>query len=958
MTKIEVEDLVFGRVEPEFSPKRDAGYQTIVWSQGISSTTIREVEALMRCFMPESDDDRRIQFAKLSNSQWLVSKSIRPAPDREVFDKNERRTFLGHGYIVSTETMERIHWNPFAILDSATFISSADELRQRIAESRGGDGPPRTVIEVVGKGSLTESVDDVEAKALGDLTRKAKKLARRNESIQLHGSRSNVERALRIAFHFGDRRDRPDCTFDSAVDGCSVPAGRYFLVGVVRSDRRPGFTPIAATNVPKGSSDAPSEEEDGAVRSIYRNWWQQAYVEMGHLEVVEAAARIRPLVEALEGFPVDLSGFRYDEVSKQSYDILRRSAEDEILMRIKAHVAKTSRILAGFIAPWISRSVTSKKAIVLALSPELPSQELAKLLTRMLDSGTLPRFIPRRIVESLISGHLPPEAEVTRLLLAETSIASEAEAPLALPLLSTAPVVPAEAIETVVERPTTNDEEPRSRARRLPTEAAPSDFPGARASSESSSPEPAPRSGFERFDPEIHDEGRKSAIAEPRPDAETAPASSPRSSMSPTEMSSAPTIRRSDAPTIEPRSNEESANEPIPIDGPSTHPPSEPTAGTPPPRFDSKRGRSIGREIAGTPIMPEPKKKPGFLQMLKLPFGSKKDAIPCPYCLRVSAVKESEDKCRHCGEPFPQLYRRHYAESPPIFVPLVGDTNVGKTVFLFAMTHRFVNMPKTFWPKYSWAPDSPATLRFVQRVVRDLAVGELPDATVVKREKLESNEIYAITLRGIERWGGRMLVLRDYSGELFKEFELPAETIPFLLTARVSFFMFDILELMRRPDLRMDLLLNAYIQMLLRAKKDIARERKKIVVILAQADRLGNLPTEIHEYLAGDPLLSQSTNYMTDREMRRYAEKMAAMSSHLEDWLLNQKSLGGQVSNFLETAARESIEVKFSMISSLGARAEGRKMTEPLNPMRVLDPFFWAMELDRGLGEFESGQHP
>jgi hypothetical protein len=82
---------------------------------------------------------------------------------------------------------------------------------------------------------------------------------------------------------------------------------------------------------------------------------------------------------------------------------------------------------------------------------------------------------------------------------------------------------------------------------------------------------------------------------------------------------------------------------------------------------------------------------------------------------------------------------------------------------------------------------------------------------------------------------------------------------------------------------------------------------------------------------------------MNSLAMAHYLESMGRVSDAICEWI-QRHDPHGRV--FVRLAQSENIELRFSLISSTGAEvgADG-KLPVAMEPRRVLDPYFWALEL-------------
>ena len=351
--------------------------------------------------------------------------------------------------------------------------------------------------------------------------------------------------------------------------------------------------------------------------------------------------------------------------------------------------------------------------------------------------------------------------------------------------------------------------------------------------------------------------------------------------------------------------------------------------------------------------------------MIRALFGPPKVTFPCPYCLHSIRLAASEHNCTNsdCKAEIPPPYRADVAVAPPFFVPLIGFSQVGKTTYLQALTAVLLKM-STLWPDFSAIAGTEATMRFQQEVRAAEAQGRLPEPT-----PLGVDEIYLPILKHVPRWSGRTLVLRDYAGENFEQFDfearsnrgLPPQQLQLLVQARVMFLMISLPKLKsdalgnpgdgaseenQGPIRSMDELLQSYVTTLLKLNVDLKQGRRTAIVILSQGDAIDDLPEHLDNYLQSDPVQTAihrpSSSGLDAQALAVYMEIMERVSTELQRWI-EQKPGGRQ----LTTIGRDrNIDFKFTVVSSTGAKPV-RKGTvgQPLRPHRVLDPLFWALDL-------------
>ena len=287
------------------------------------------------------------------------------------------------------------------------------------------------------------------------------------------------------------------------------------------------------------------------------------------------------------------------------------------------------------------------------------------------------------------------------------------------------------------------------------------------------------------------------------------------------------------------------------------------------------------------------------------------------------------------------MHNRLYEKHPPFFIQVFGWSRVGKTVFLYALTLMLVRMSKV-WPEFSHAAVTDASQEYVQKIHKYLSSGGMPDMT-----PLGGGEIYMMLLNNMERWGGRTLVMRDCAGEIFDNLEVPKEQAPFLLNAPTTFMLISLDDLQDSGGRSMDMLMNNYVNTLMKNDVNFKKERRKIVVVLTKADRILDLPPNLRNYLMTDPFWAavnspDEVKPMRAEDMEEYMEAMGRVSDATRRWIERQP-FG---LNFLNLAKSKNIELRFSLISSTGGPVDANnQMSVALAPRRVLDPYFWALDL-------------
>jgi hypothetical protein len=327
-------------------------------------------------------------------------------------------------------------------------------------------------------------------------------------------------------------------------------------------------------------------------------------------------------------------------------------------------------------------------------------------------------------------------------------------------------------------------------------------------------------------------------------------------------------------------------------------------------------------------------------------FAAVKKVI-CPYDLTEIHYRQEFEKCPVCGNTINPRYLRAYNEAPPFFTQIIGWSGVGKTAYLQSLTYVLKQMGR-MWrnPSHTYAPSplSQSSLKFMENVNEYEAKGKMPFGT-----QDEVQEAYIMMLKYMERWGSRTLVVRDVPGSAFNNLQFDIKYTPYILHVPTTILMISLYDIQYGPnrDARksMDFIMDTYIETMTKHDKKFTKERRNLVVVLSKADKLeGELPVNIKKYHDEDPILeaiiNKSINEMDGSKMAEYMTRMKHVSDAIRDWIT--KDPNGQT--LVALAEDNNIHTEFCAISATGQDADEKGFVAELQPHRVLDPFFWALE--------------
>ncbi|GCE08121.1 hypothetical protein [Dictyobacter aurantiacus] len=249
MPDLQIQHVIFTRVERAYSPNNVSGYQIAYKSAALGNDTTA-IEKRLQCFEPGRQESARYQFFWTEQGQAVLARSVPLAEiDPEVIDPAQRDAFLAHALVVSRADFARIRNDPFAIFDAAEnndiFAEDADRLvdylRARAAEQMLAV-PLRKRAAV---NDLLEGWRSEDLLRLYHLGMQAPLLSRQGRSLLLQADdRDEIFNLLNVICMLIPPDDRSACTFDTWVDGCTPHAGTLWAVGTSTGRSHPGFLPI------------------------------------------------------------------------------------------------------------------------------------------------------------------------------------------------------------------------------------------------------------------------------------------------------------------------------------------------------------------------------------------------------------------------------------------------------------------------------------------------------------------------------------------------------------------------------------------------------------------------------------------------------------------------------------------------------------------------------------------
>jgi hypothetical protein len=136
MTTLTLQQIIFTRVEAAYSPKRDSGYQIVYRSDGVSAPDADETQRLIEAFYVGTSPSQpsRMQYVVLKSGTAMIVRTSVVETDKELMDKDGRRVFLAHAFLLDKFSFDQLESNPFQVIDHARFMTTSGEFRAAVEQ--------------------------------------------------------------------------------------------------------------------------------------------------------------------------------------------------------------------------------------------------------------------------------------------------------------------------------------------------------------------------------------------------------------------------------------------------------------------------------------------------------------------------------------------------------------------------------------------------------------------------------------------------------------------------------------------------------------------------------------------------------------------------------------------------------------------------------------------------------
>lgn len=298
--QVSAAQLVYTRIETEYSPVGTSGFQTVYRSDGLTPAQIAQIERRVRCFQPLDPETLRLQFFQLDDGSVVLSKSrvvVPWAAFRTVVDRQNRAgPFVAHCLVLSAEALRAVGGDPLALLHSEVFTPDLPALLERYGSpaepGRAGVIPAVWLTPTPEAHTVATGWQGSDGRRLVMLALQAEALARAGRSVALIGASADIEATLRAALALLPFEQRLWCSFDTCIDRCSVAPGHYWAVGVRERPGGAAYIDVHAAQRRVVANAVPA----AASSDLYTLWIEHVTEEHGSIDTAQQHARTIQLI--------------------------------------------------------------------------------------------------------------------------------------------------------------------------------------------------------------------------------------------------------------------------------------------------------------------------------------------------------------------------------------------------------------------------------------------------------------------------------------------------------------------------------------------------------------------------------------------------------------------------------------------------------------------------------------
>jgi hypothetical protein len=321
--------------------------------------------------------------------------------------------------------------------------------------------------------------------------------------------------------------------------------------------------------------------------------------------------------------------------------------------------------------------------------------------------------------------------------------------------------------------------------------------------------------------------------------------------------------------------------------------------------------------------------------------------VICPFCCNVHDFSAALI-CPTFSLEVPETYVREYAQVPPLWLMTVGFPQHGKTTYLAALTLTLESMDRVISGLFLRSLGNGHAV--IQAMREQAEEGTRPDPTTAAAGEGDAPiQPLLLQVHQMGELGSRCLVLYDVAGESFVSPEAVGRRVPALKQVNTVWFLVSLFDLEQQTEKRtITDLFNVYLSGMEQLRIDV--RGWNLIVVYTKSDR-ATFPPSLVAYLVSDPLTELARTGEPAQNaplfsIPEYVQEMRAISGALEDYT-RSRVRGGPA--FVNMVRAKGMNLVFSLTSALGQSPDGdsRYLGHHALPYRILDPFLWALTLER-----------
>lgn len=278
-----------------------------------------------------------------------------------------------------------------------------------------------------------------------------------------------------------------------------------------------------------------------------------------------------------------------------------------------------------------------------------------------------------------------------------------------------------------------------------------------------------------------------------------------------------------------------------------------------------------------------------------------------------------------------------------------GQPGHGKSSYLWSVLFMLRKL-SLVWPDFTCSALDDGTEEALKSIHEAVREGKLPDSM-----SAEQQARYRLLLRNMERWGEKQFDVWDRKDSIFSANGSSTGKAEINWRA-TALWLLSLTDLRKVQVEYLDMLLHDLIQRRIRAGHSLYPTPLNLVIVLTKGDSIPELPLALREYLKQDPLWlavskeptlwfssTERPSHLGAEALRQYLATLHRADEEIRRWL--DSTLAGHM--LLQRAKEYHLNLRFAIVSATGSGIiEGQMLQVPWNPRRVLDPLFWALEME------------